>query len=243
MAPAKTNIHKGSSEQSPYKSLPALDKHFDQLDRELQELSDSVDALYQQEDSEIEFLDTFLDYDSISIVCKDSDKDIQNQNKDSVKELQTSPDRLPPIMANDKERIRSRKERIRERIRWLTSRSKLNIRNLGSRDNLQNMKEGLQKSKERLSCALSPSRNRRGSYEWSVKLNSDGHNPRDSIIVMDGHKESEEEDGKKRKKVEVKSFEVPVMKVKDNENQRKPKYKKNTKLKKGGSHTEKEGNS
>merc|ERR1712106_739092 len=30
------------------------------------------------------------------------------------------------------------------------------------------------------------------------------------------------------------------MKVKDNENQRKPKYKKNTKSKKGGSHTEKE---
>ena len=172
-APPDTIVHKSSSPQLPYKSLPALDKHFDQLDKELQGLSDSMDVLYQQEDTEIEFLDTFLDYDSISIDCKESD-----QMRDSVSSTKQNPHGLPPIMANDKERIQPRKDKLRERIRWLTSRSKLSMRNFGSRDNLQNMKEGLQKSKERLSCALSPSRNRRGSYEWSVRLNSDGHNCR-----------------------------------------------------------------
>ena len=57
-APADPIGNKALTPQSPYKSLPALDKHFNQLDRELQEISDSVDVLYQQEDTEIEFLNT-----------------------------------------------------------------------------------------------------------------------------------------------------------------------------------------
>ena len=171
-APADPIGNKALTPQSPYKSLPALDKHFNQVDRELQEISDSVDVLYQQEDTEIEFLDTFLDYDSISINCKESDP------IDSERQSKTNPLGLPPIIANDTHKFQPGKGKIRERLRWLTSRSKLTMRNFGSRDNLQNMKEGLQKSKERLSCALSPARNRKGSFEWSFRINSEGHNCR-----------------------------------------------------------------
>ena len=51
--PFKTSLSPSLS--SYYKSLPALDKqHSDQLDKELRHLSESVDILYEQEDSEIE---------------------------------------------------------------------------------------------------------------------------------------------------------------------------------------------
>ena len=171
-APTDPIGNKALTPQSPYKSLPALDKHFNQLDGELQEISDSVDVLYQQEDTEIEFLDTFLDYDSISINCNESDQ------VDSERQSKTSPLGLPPIIVNDMQRFQPGKGKIRERLRLLASRSKLTMRNFGSRDNLQNMKEGLQKSKERLSYALSPARSRRGSYEWLSRLSSEGHNCR-----------------------------------------------------------------
>lgn len=162
---------KKSTPGSPYKSLPALDKHFDQLDRELQEISDSVDVLYQQEDTEIDFLNTFLDYDSISVNCEESD----DTSEGSAKQAGTNLHGLPPIIAND---LHPRKVKMQERLKCLTSKSKLTMRTFGSRDNLQNMKEGLRKSKERLSYALSPARNRRGSYERSGRLNSAGHNCR-----------------------------------------------------------------
>ena len=165
---------KPSSPKTTYKSLPALDKSFDQTDSELQALSDSVDVLYQQEDQEIEFLDNFLDYDSISIVVTENE-DNKISNPDVIKKKQDCTT-LPPKMKNEK--MKSRKNKIRERLRWLTSRSKLSMRNFGSRDNLKNMKEGLQKSKDKLSSALSPSRSRRGSYEWSVKPSNDQHNSR-----------------------------------------------------------------
>ena len=57
-----------SSRQLGFKSLPALGHDNDQLDEELQQLSDSLGVLYQHEQSEIEFLDTFMDYDDISII-------------------------------------------------------------------------------------------------------------------------------------------------------------------------------
>ena len=129
---------KSSTPGSPYKSLPTLDKHFDQLDRELQEISDSVDVLYQQEDTEIDFLNTFLDYDSISINCEESDK----ASEGSVRQAGPNLRGLPPIIAND---LPPRKVKIQERLKLLTSKSKLTMRTFGSRDNLQNMKEGLRK--------------------------------------------------------------------------------------------------
>merc|ERR1712106_209403 len=159
-------------------------------------------------------------------------EDIIVDNTEIVDNLQDNK-LLPHTMANEKETKMSRKGKIRDRLRWLTSRSKLTMRNFGSRDNVQNMKEGLQKSKERLSSALSPTRNRKGSYEWSVRLNSDGHNVRDSIIVMDGVEEQKKEKVVKiETKVEIKSFEVPVLKIQKNEGKRKSRFTKN-KPKKG----------
>lgn len=230
-----TVAHKAASPKSTYKSLPALDKHFDQVDTELQTLSDSVDVLYQQEDKEIDFLENFIDYDSISIVCNENMNDIRTNNPEIAKGMQDfKSEGLPPIMANEKEKRKSRKDKIRERLRWLTSRSKLTMRNFGSRDNLQNMREGLQKSKERLGSALSPARSRRGSYEWSVRLNNEGHNVRDSIIVMDGGEGNlGEEVIKNESKIEIKSFQVPVLKVNENDTKRKPKFTKYNKSKKG----------
>ena len=175
---------KSSTSDSQYKSLPALDKDFNKTGREIYSISDSVYFLYQQEDTEIEFMESFLDYDSISINGKESDgtkekiENLKNVNEPgnherskSLNPLQEHPKGLPPIFTN-------RKGKIQGRLKQLTSRSRQSMRNLGSRDNLQNIKEGLHKSKERLRSALSPARSRRGSYEWSVKHNSDQYNCR-----------------------------------------------------------------
>ena len=102
---------------SYYKSLPALDKHYDQLDRELQQLSDSVDVLYEQEDSEIDFLDSFLDYDDISVV--DSSCSAASRRG------------LPPVVPPETRRGRGK---LRAGLRWLTYRGKASLRQLGTRD-------------------------------------------------------------------------------------------------------------
>ena len=102
---------------SYYKSLPALDKHYDQLDRELQQLSDSVDVLYEQEDSEIDFLDSFLDYDDISVV--DSSCSAASRRG------------LPPVVPPETRRGRGA---LRAGLRWLTYRGKASLRQLGTRD-------------------------------------------------------------------------------------------------------------
>merc|ERR1711892_720248 len=102
---------KNATPKSTYKSLPALDKDFDQVDAELQTLSDSVDVLYQQEDTETEFLDNFLDYDSISIVIKENVEDIIVEMPEIVDNSQDNKS-LPPAMANEKERKKSRKGKI-----------------------------------------------------------------------------------------------------------------------------------
>ena len=102
---------------SYYKSLPALDKHYDQLDRELQQLSDSVDVLYEQEDSEIDFLDSFLDYDDISVV--DSSCSAGSRRG------------LPPVVPPETRRGRGK---LRAGLRWLTYRGKASLRQLGTRD-------------------------------------------------------------------------------------------------------------
>ena len=123
-----------STMTSYYKSLPALDKHFDQLDRELQQLSDSVDVLYQQEDSEINFLDSFIDYDDISV---------HNGITGSRSKAKQG---LPPIIPS--ENVYSRKDKIRDGLKWLSYKSKLSLRQFGSRDNLKTKEESKQTSKK-----------------------------------------------------------------------------------------------
>jgi len=109
---------KPSSMLSYYKSLPALDQQDDQLDRELQHLSDSVDVLYQQEDSEIEFLDSFIDYDDISL----------DNSKSGLGR--------PPIIPSENLQS-SRRDKIRESLRWLAYKGKFSWKQFGSRDNLR----------------------------------------------------------------------------------------------------------
>ena len=130
------SIQQNSSTMSSYyKSLPALDKHFDQLDRELQQLSDSVDVLYQQEDSEINFLDSFIDYDDISV----HNGIVGSRNKSKTG--------LPPIIPS--ENVSSRKDKIRDGFKWLSHKSKLSLRQFGSRDNLKTREDSKHTSKEK----------------------------------------------------------------------------------------------
>jgi len=138
-----------------------------------------VNALYQQEDKEVEFLDIFLDYDSISsVLYKESEENDDMSQHFKEKEVEVDKQEI----MSGKQSWKVKKGKLRERLRWLAARSKLSLRNIGPRDNLKNMKEGLQRSKERMSSALSPRRTRRGSYQWSMRLNMNGPNVRDSII-------------------------------------------------------------
>ena len=118
---------KPSSMLSYYKSLPALDQHHDQLDRELQHLSDSVDVLYQQEDSEIEFLDSFIDYDDISL-------DNGRLTANHIKSKSTLG--RPPIIPSENLHS-SRRDKIRESLRWLAYKGKFSWKQFGSKDNLR----------------------------------------------------------------------------------------------------------
>ena len=123
---------KPSSMLSYYKSLPALDQHHDQLDRELQHLSDSVDVLYQQEDSEIEFLDSFIDYDDISL-------DNGRLTASHIKSKSTLG--RPPIIPSENLQS-SRRDKIRESLRWLSGSlaykgTKFSWKQFGSKDNLR----------------------------------------------------------------------------------------------------------
>ena len=124
---------KPSSMLSYYKSLPALDQHHDQLDRELQHLSDSLDVLYQQEDSEIEFLDSFIDYDDISL---------DNGRLTTAHIKSKSSLGRPPIIPSENLQS-SRREKIRNSLRWLTGsagsayKGKFSWKQFGSRDNLR----------------------------------------------------------------------------------------------------------
>ena len=64
------------------------------------------------------------------------------------------------------ERIRSSRSRLKERLNWFSSRSRQRLSSFGSSDNLKYMREGLMRSRDKLSCALSPVRGRMGSYQF-----------------------------------------------------------------------------
>ena len=125
--PRAASSTKPSSMLSYYKSLPALDQHHDQLDRELQHLSDSVDVLYQQEDSEIEFLDSFIDYDDISL------DNGRLSSGNPIKSKSTLG--RPPIIPSENLQS-SRRDKIRDSLRWLTYKGKFSWKQFGSKDNL-----------------------------------------------------------------------------------------------------------
>ena len=119
-----------SSLSSYYKSLPALDKQHDQLDKELRHLSESVDILYEQEDNEIEFLDSFIDYDDISV------HDNGSLGRNRASRRHKSRKGLPPIIPSENV-SNSRKDKLRDGLKWLTFKGKLSLKQFGSRDNLK----------------------------------------------------------------------------------------------------------
>ena len=122
---------KPESRKNVFKSLPALDSNYDQLDKELQQLSDSLGVLYEQEDSEIEFLDSFIDYDDISIIYKT----IEDKEKS---EQETSVDDHEIVVVTDKAEEGTReivingsetsKKISREKWKWWKSKGRLILR-------------------------------------------------------------------------------------------------------------------
>ena len=144
----------------------------DLVERELQEMSESVDALYDQEDKEIEFLDSFIDYDSISI---NSDKSFKRcdtrESSTQTKEVKT----LPQSMTGN---ILGGQRHIKERFKSLSKKSFSAVPGFDKSDNLQHMKEGFKKSRERLSTVFSSMRIRSASYDWLSSPNSTGYNCR-----------------------------------------------------------------
>ena len=140
-----------SDRNTVFKSLPALGHDNDQLDEELQQLSDSLGVLYQHEQSEIEFLDTFMDYDDISIIYKSCGE--QGNHEDTVARDSTEEDQIVVVTDKNEEitheiLINGAEEKcptttasdyrdglklninIAERIKWLRSRGRLMLRNL-----------------------------------------------------------------------------------------------------------------
>ena len=76
---------------------------------------------------------------------------------------------------------------MKERLKWLTK-PKLKLKSFGSVENLRLMKEGLQRSRECLSVALSPAS--RGRYQCSVQLSQNRDQHRISIIDNEGDLEA-----------------------------------------------------
>ena len=132
-----SSINSAASMSSYYKSLPALDKHCDdQLDRELRQMSDSMDVLYHQEDKEMDFLDSFLDYDDISSVHNGQERSVKMRSRPSAG--------LPPIIPS--ESVSTKKDKIRDGLKWLSYKGKLSLKSFGSRDNLKPREEAKPKN-------------------------------------------------------------------------------------------------
>ena len=80
-------------------------------------------------------------------------------------------------------RMRSSRSRLKERLNWFSSRSRQRLSSFGSSDNLRSMRDGLMRSRDKLSCALSPVRGRMGSYQ----LSEGGREGEGNISVRGGH--------------------------------------------------------
>ena len=89
-----------------------------------------------------------------------------HQNKALHRHLTDSEDKDSEAAELKMERIRSSRSRLKERLNWFSSRSRQRLSSFGSSDNLKYMREGLVRSRDKLSCALSPVRGRMGSYQF-----------------------------------------------------------------------------
>ena len=93
-----------------------------------------------------------------------------HQNKALHRHLTDSEDKDSEAAELKMERIRSSRSRLKERLNWFSSRSRQRLSSFGSSDNLkyvrEGVREGLMRSRDKLSCALSPVRGRMGSYQF-----------------------------------------------------------------------------
>ena len=114
---------------SPFKSMPALDSCKERRPREESELCLSMDTLYHGEDTEMEFLDSFLDYDSISIISPDT-----QHPEVKIKEENEEEEMLDHVIEKGGEEGEPRRRRagLKERMQWFASRGKVNMRGLSS---------------------------------------------------------------------------------------------------------------
>ena len=112
-----------------------------------------------------------------------------HQNKASSRHLTDSQDKDCEAAELKMERIRSSRSRLKERLNWFSSRSRQRLSSFGSSDNLNYLREGLVRSRDKLSSALSPVRGRMGSYQFQEQDLTDltSINSQGSITIRVGH--------------------------------------------------------
>ena len=67
---------------------------------------------------------------------------------------------------DEADKVRTSRARLKERLNWFSSRSRARLSSFGSSDNLKYVRDGFLRSRDKLSCALSPVRGRIGSYQF-----------------------------------------------------------------------------
>ena len=138
--------------------MPALHSSYNKetsASREENELCLSMDTLYHGEDEEMEFLDSFLDYDSISIVSPSKHHETREDEEEEEEEGEDGDveEILHCVIADAGEEVQSRKRKagLKERMAWLASRGKVNMRGLSSSGSVASLQGSLRSSRERLS--------------------------------------------------------------------------------------------
>ena len=138
--------------------MPALHSYNKETSasREDTELCLSMDTLYRGEDTEMEFLDSFLDYDSISIVSPSKHHETRENEEEEEEEEEDGnvEEILHCVIPDAGEEVQSRKKRkagLKERMAWLASRGKVNMRGLSSSGSVASLQGSLRSSRERLS--------------------------------------------------------------------------------------------
>ena len=83
-------------------------------------------------------------------------------------------------------KLRTSRSRLKERLNWFSSRSRQRLSSFGSSDNLKYVREGFLRSRDKLSCALSPVRGRMGSYQFVDNSDIENFPSQGSICVRVG---------------------------------------------------------
>ena len=135
--------------------MPALHSSYNKetsASREEAELRLSMDTLYHGEDTEMEFLDSFLDYDSISIVSPSKHHETrENEEEEEEEEVEEILHCVIADAGGQEVQSRKRKVGLKERMAWLASRGKVNMRGLSSSGSVASLQGSLRSSRERLS--------------------------------------------------------------------------------------------